>query len=148
MIVKDVYLRDVTSVSLNSNIKSVIKLFNLTRYYALPITNVDNEYIGCIDISDIIDSCVPKYMKDLSSSAFLPDVDMFYNRLNNVKDMLVKDLIKDDYPTLREEDSVSYAADLLEKFNRRTLPVLDGKKLLGILTRLEIISVLIKKESI
>lgn len=144
MKVQDVYYADITSSSEETPIKNVIRAMMLTRFFAMPIVNQDNYYVGCIDISDIISSCIPHYVKALTTSAYLPDVTKFYENLKKIQDKQIKEFMPKQYPTLKLTDSLQYAADLLERSNRRTLPVVENRTLVGILTRLELISVLLK----
>src|SRR5574337_242946 len=48
--------------------------------------------------------------------------------------MLVRDRMKRDPVTIKKDDSFRYALKLIRKEGIRHLPVLDGKRLVGILT--------------
>lgn len=146
MKVRDIYCPDISSVSEHMTIRTVIRLMLLSRSYAIPIVNTDNQYISCIDISDIIDACVPVYMKSLLRTGFLPDIARFYDNLAAIQGKKVGHYLPQDYPTVNPEDTINYAADLLEKSKRQMLPVVDGTQLLGTLSRLEIVAAILKEE--
>jgi|SaaInlStandDraft_3_1057020.scaffolds.fasta_scaffold102420_2 CBS domain-containing protein len=146
MIVRDIACNDISSVSEHMTIRTVIRLMSLSRYYAIPIVNEENKYITCISISDIIDVCVPSYMKSLLNPAFLPDVDKFYENLATIQNKKVLEYMPKDYPTLHPGDSLNFAADLLEKSKRRVIPVVEDGLLLGTMSRLEILSVILSKQ--
>jgi len=146
MNVGDVFCQDLSSVSGHMTIKTVIRLMLLTRSPALPIVNQDNQYVGCIEISDIIDACIPAYMKSFIRTGFLPDIDTFYQNLSKLQDKQVVEYMPKDYPRLRPEDNIHFAADLLEKTRRQVIPVVEKDRLLGTLSRLEIISAILKNE--
>lgn len=146
MNVRDVFCQDLSSVSGHMTIKTVIRLMLLTRNPAMPIVNQDNQYVGCIEISDIIDACIPTYMKSFARTGFLPDIDTFYQNLSNLQDKQVVEYMPKDYPRLRPEDKIHFAADLLEKTKRQVIPVVEEDRLLGTLSRLEIISAILKNE--
>ncbi|MFC1770444.1 HPP family protein [Candidatus Margulisiibacteriota bacterium] len=145
MKVRNILCNDISSVSPHMTIRTVIRFMSLSRYYAIPIVNEENAYVSCISISDIIDVCVPSYMKSLLNPAFLPDVDKFYDNLQKMQDRKVADYMPKKYPTLHPGDSVNYAADQLERSTRRVIPVVENKQLLGTVSRLEIIAVILKK---
>ncbi len=46
-----------------------------------------------------------------------------------------------DYPFVAPDDSMSYAADLLYRTNGTIIPVVEGRMLVGLLSRIEILSV-------
>jgi Mg/Co/Ni transporter MgtE len=147
MKIKDILCNDISSVSKIMTIRTVIRLMTLSRFYAIPIVDEHNKYISCIDISDIIDACIPSYMKSLVSTAILPDIGKFYENLEEIQDNKVKDFMPKKYPTLHPHDSLHFAADLLEKTQRRVIPVVTkNKQLVGTISRLELISVILKKQ--
>ena len=147
MKVRDILCPDISSVSEHMTIRTVIRLMLLSRSYAIPIVNTDNQYIGCIDISDIIDACVPVYMKNLSRTGFLPDIARFYDNLAAIQGKEVGRFLPRDYPAVNPEDTINYAADLLEKSKRQMLPVIERGQLLGTLSRLEIVAAILKTET-
>lgn len=146
MKVADIYCHDITSASEYMKIRTVIRMMMLSRYNAIPVVNIKNDYIGCIDICDIIDNCIPQYMKSLTNSAFLPDTDVFYNNLEKILDDKIKDYLPDKYPTVEPNDTLSYAADLLMRSGRPSLPVVENHKLKGFLSRLEILTYKLRKK--
>jgi predicted transcriptional regulator len=146
MKVKDIFCPDLSSVSEHMTIRTVIRLMLLSRSYAIPIVSEENKYISCIDISDIIEACVPFYMKSILSPGVLPDIEKFYENLNAIQGRKVSDFIPKKYPRLQPEDSINFAADLLEKSKRQVIPVVENDQLVGTLSRLEIVSAILTTE--
>jgi len=56
-------------------------------------------------------------------------------------DHLAIQFIDAKYPSISPDESMSYAADLLYRQKGTILPVVEGKTLIGLLTRIEILSV-------
>ncbi|MDY6850109.1 MAG: CBS domain-containing protein [Thermodesulfobacteriota bacterium] len=144
MKVRNVFCRDISSVSERMSLGSVIRLMLLSRTVAMPVVNLDNRYLGCIEIADIIDACVPHYMKSLRRTGFLPEIERFYENLEKIQDRRVADYLPSDYPSLHPDDAINVAADLLEKSRRQVLPVVEDALLLGTLSRLDIVSAVLK----
>lgn len=145
MRVRDLYCPDLASVSPHMSIRTVIRVMLLSRSFAIPVVSDANEYLNCIDISDIIEACVPLYMKSILRPGFLPDISKFYDNLTAIQDKPVAEYLPRNYPTLGPEDTINYAADLLEKSKRQVIPVVERGQLLGTLSRLEIIAAVLKK---
>lgn len=138
--VKDYIYKDISSVNENSTIYRVIRYMKLHRISAVPIVNQLGEYVGCISEIDILRASVPEYMKSLYSTSFMADLDRVSAHL---KDILNEKAIKfsdKKYPYVSPNDSMSYAADLLYRSNRNMLPVVEGKTLIGLVTRIEILA--------
>lgn len=144
MKVRDVFCRDISSVSERMSLRSVIRLMLLSRMMAMPVVSRENQYLGCIEISDIMDACVPHYMKSLRRTGFLPDIERFYENLQSIQERRVADYLPRDYPSVHPDDAINVAADLLEKSQRQVLPVVDDALLLGTLSRLDIVSAVLK----
>lgn len=144
MKVGDVFCRDISSVSERMSLRSVIRLMLLSRTVAMPVVSRENRYLGCIEIDDIIDACVPQYMKSLLRTGFLPEIERFYENLQNIQERRVADYLPRDYPSVHPDDAINVAADLLEKSRRQVLPVVDDTLLLGTLSRLDIVSAVLR----
>ena len=145
MKVEEIFSPDISSVSEHMTVRTAIRLMLFSHSYAIPIVNEENLYIGCISISDIIDASIPFYMKSMIKTGFLPDIDKFYENLSVIQGKKVSEYIPGSYPQLHPEDSINYAADLLEKSKRQVIPVVENGQLLGTLSRLEIVSAVLKK---
>lgn len=55
--------------------------------------------------------------------------------------MTAKNAIEESIPYLKISDNVSFALELMEEFKVEHLPVLDGKKLLGVVSELQLLEV-------
>jgi CBS domain-containing protein len=138
--VKDYIYKDISSVNENSTIYRVIRYMKLHRISAVPVVNQLGEYVGCINEDDILKASVPEYMKSIYNTSFMADLDRVSAHL---KDILNEKAIKfsdKNYPCVSPNDSMSYAADLLYRSGRNMLPVVEGKTLIGLITRIEILS--------
>ncbi len=147
MQVKDFLFRDLTSVSENTSVKQLIKIMIYHHTTSVPIVNEHNAYVGCISEADIFDACTPPYMKLMKNTAFLPNINHICETLQATSSHKVKDLMPPDYPTIKPEDSIMYAVDIMNKSNREILPVVENGKLIGTLSRVELLSVVLKNMS-
>jgi CBS domain-containing protein len=142
MKVRDVFCHDITSLSENMTVHMLLRTMSLTRNHAVPIVSKNNRYYGCIDISDVIDACLPDYMRGLTTSVFLPT--KFYDNLKSIQNRKIAEYVDKSYPIVSPDDSLNYVAAIFEKTKRRTLPVVEKDTLVGILTRLELLTVVLK----
>lgn len=139
--VKDFIYRDILSVNENSDLRRVIITMKRHRVCAIPVVNQLGEYVGCISEQDILNASIPQYMKSMYNTSFMADLDHIIGHLHDLLDEKAIKFTDSSYPTVTPNDSMSYAADLLFRSKKTALPVLEGKMLIGLLTRIEILTV-------
>lgn len=139
--VKDFLHKDISSINENTTMRRVIRTMRLHRVSAIAVVNALGEYIGCITEQDILDAAIPNYMKSIYNTSFMADLDQITNHLQGILDEKVAGLVDNKYPWVSPNDSMSYAADLLYRSKGAFLPVVEGKTLVGLITRIEILCV-------
>jgi CBS domain-containing protein len=139
--VKDYHFKDLSTVSEESTIRRVIQTMRLHRLRAIPVTNHKGEYIGSVSEQTILDASIPDYIKSIYNTSFMADIDQIALYLHSILDDKVTSIIDKEYPWVSPSDSMSYAADLLARTNVPMLPVLNGKMVIGMITRIEILSI-------
>lgn len=139
--VKDFIFKDLSSINEDSSLRRVIKTMRLHRISALPVVNHLGEYVGCISDQDILQAAIPEYMKWMYDTSFMADLDQITLHLQKMLDEKAIKFVNKDYPTVAPDNSMSYAADLLFRSQGTILPVVEGKMLIGLVSRLDILSV-------
>lgn len=137
----DYIYKDISCVNEQSSLRRTINTMKLHRLSALPVVNKLGEYVGCISEQDILNAAVPTYMKSMLDTSFMARLDQITIHLQNKLDRNVGQIVDNKYPSVSPNDSMSYAADLLYRLNGTILPVVEGHTLIGLLTRIEILSV-------
>jgi len=132
--IKEVMILDLTSVSADTPIKEAVKIMSRQRMVGLPVVNNDQNVIGVITESDIAKACLPGYYKELQNPSFIPDFDQFSQQAKKIAHFPVKEFMTREVFTVEEDTSRTEAANLLFRKRLRILPVVRGKKLVGILT--------------
>lgn len=144
--VEDYMFKDISSVNENTSLRRVINTMKLHRISVVPVVNLLGEYIGCISEQKILNAAVPNYMKSMYNTSFMAELDQITGHLKHMLDEEAVTLVDRDYPHVSPDDSMSYAADLLYRFKGTILPVVEGKILMGLITRIEILSVSLDEE--
>ena len=134
MKIKEVMIPDLTSVSENTTIKEALKILSMQRLFGLPVVDNEQNVIGIITESDITKACLPVYYKELQNPLFLPDFNQFSKQAKKIAHLPVKEFMNQKVYTIEENTSRTEAANLLFRKKLRFLPVVRGKKLVGILT--------------
>jgi len=139
--VRDYVFRDISSVNENSSLRRVIGTMKLHRSSAVPVVNSLGEYIGCINEQDILDAAIPSYMKSIYDTSFMAGIDQITANLSTLLDEKAVRFLDEKYPSVSPNDSMSYAADLLYRSKGTILPVVEGKTLIGLISRIEILTI-------
>lgn len=139
--VRDYIYRDICSVNENSTLRRVINTMKLHRLSAVPVVNKFGEYSGCICEQDILNAAIPAYMKSMYDTAFMAEIDQITKHLRQLLDEKAIQFVNEKYPFISPDESMSYAADVLYRQQCTILPVIEGKQLIGLLTRIEVLSV-------
>ena len=138
---RDYVFRDISSVNENSSLRRVIGTMKLHRSSAVPVVNSLGEYIGCINEQDILDAAIPSYMKSIYDTSFMAGIDQITANLSTLLDEKAVRFLDEKYPSVSPNDSMSYAADLLYRSKGTILPVVEGKTLIGLISRIEILTI-------
>lgn len=139
--VRDYIYKDICSVNENSTLRRVINTMKLHRLSAVPVVNKLGEYVGCIGEQDILNVAIPTYMKSMYDTSFMAGIDQITKHLQKMLDEKAIQFVNEKYPFISPGESMSYAADVLHRQHCTILPVIEGKQLIGLLTRIEVLSV-------
>lgn len=152
MKIKDFMTKNPKTLKQTDTFENALKLFAKHKITGCPIIDSDRNVIGIVTQSDIVKiidvhSAVQKdrNMKSLIISAIKNE--KFDEMKASIKDVLkakLKDYMKKDVICIGQNDDAYNAARLLNEHDIERLPVTDGKKLVGIVTRKDVINVLNK----
>ena len=152
MKVRDVMTKKPFVLRPNDKLKNVIKTIADNRISGCPIVS-NGRLIGLVTQTDILKTI------DVHSSVQRPGNDMFslvlavikserYDDLKGtikrVLDMNVREFMNKDVVTIAADEDLYAAARLMNKNDIDGLPVTDGDKLVGIITRWDIVRVMEK----
>ena len=146
MKVKDIMRRPVVTISQEATLREAVALLSSAEVSGLPVLDADGNLVGIITEHDVIKTLLPTYEDLLSSNTALLDPALMENRAYQVRDTPVSSIMTRKVVTLEEDDSLLKAAStvILKKVKR--LPVVRGKKPVGIVSRIDIVGTLIKAQ--
>ena len=120
--------RSILAIHVNNSFTEVLRLFSEMTFHHLPVVNTKNELIGIISSNDIL-----KFL----TTAFYTIKEIDEEALNQSMD--IADLMTPDPVTIEPEATIDEALQLFSKHHIHALPVLKGKKVVGILTSNDIL---------
>jgi CBS domain-containing protein len=163
MFVKDVMVKDVITLKVEDTIREASKKFAENNISGAPVVNNEKNVVGILSEADILKMLETHYTKgnivflptpfDLIEIPFMEAVreaEVYKGAKDMLKDIgntLVSDVMKKKVITIKPDKSVEDAAGLMTSKKVNRLPVVENSKLVGIITRGDIIKALAVKNS-
>jgi len=139
MKVKDIMRSPVITISRDATLRQSVALLSSARVSGLPVLSDEGDLVGIITEHDVIKAMLPTYEDILATDAALLDPSLMADHIFKVRDNPVSSIMTENVVTLEEEDSLLKAAStvILKKVKR--LPVVRGKKPVGVVSRIDIV---------
>lgn len=138
--VKDVMSTEVYSVEKSATVEEAARLLLEHRISGLPVVDKNNNLVGILSESDLIHRAEP-----------LPHSTLYYrNRFKFLEEFWksgakqVSELMTKDVVTVSPQDDLEKAATLMFDNGVKRLPVVEGSKVVGMLTRADILKALVR----
>lgn len=148
MLAKDIMTRDVITVRADEDVDKVAQLLLDNKISGIPVVDENHRVIGMITEKDLMVKAtelkVPFYLTLFDSIIFLENPIRFKNDLKKYTASQVKDAMTKKVHWVAEDTPVSEIAELMQKENINRVPVIRHGKIIGIVTRNDILKSLIK----
>jgi len=127
MKIKDIMIRDVTSVLKDCELFNLLEILSRHKITGVPVVNQEQEVIGFISQHDIIKDTLPNYLGIINSGSILSEFIQLSKSLKENSNRPIKDFMKKNVITVNESDNEVLAADLLIRNKVQRLPVTRNK---------------------
>jgi CBS domain-containing protein len=127
--VKEVMKTNVITVTEEMTVKELKEAFDRYDFNAFPVVRGDR-MVGIVTKLDL--------MRTFSSGRSLSITGIYNLWAEKVEDVMRTAII-----SVKPEDSVQLAVDYMVEFKLRSLPVLDGKRVVGMISRTDVLSCLL-----
>ncbi len=144
MNVKNFMIRDLTSVTEDTNLIDVAKILASHSVSGVPVVDLEHHVIGFISESDIIQSAFPGRFGQRDEFV-IHNYAQLYSQLSSVGQKLVKDFMSRDVVVVNEDMDEEEVAELMLNRNYKILPVVRDNRLVGVINRAQLCRVLMEK---
>jgi CBS domain-containing protein len=141
--VGDIMERDPATVSPRTDVSALIKLLRDHELPGVPVIQDDGTLVGIVTESDLVlqgdDSSLhlPHYFELFGGVVFLEPLQHLEDKLRKAFATRVEEMMTADVDTLTPQASVHEAARLISRTGHNRIPVVDGTKLVGVVTRVD-----------
>ncbi len=146
MKVKEVMKKDIIRVPLGTSLEDVAKLLFKHQISGLLVVDENDKLVGIVSEKDVYKKLYPDYKDYYDNPEINLDFEEMENRAHDVRHLKVEDFMIKNVETVSVDDPLMKAGAVIltKKINR--LPVMDGDKLVGIVSRRDIYQKVLQAE--
>ncbi|NLV16513.1 MAG: CBS domain-containing protein [Syntrophomonadaceae bacterium] len=148
MIARDIMTTNVVTIKLTDRVEDVAKLLVEHKISGVPVVDDDMKLLGIVSENDLIiksrDLDLPFYVTLFDSIIFLENPNKFKDNLRKFTGIEVRDVMTPRAITVREDADIKEVANLMTKKNINRVPVVRDDKLVGIISRHDLLKTLVK----
>jgi CBS domain-containing protein len=139
---------DPVTVHESTKVEDVVATLRTHELPGVPVVDDDGKLIGIVTEADMVlpddqgDLHIPHYINLFGGTVFLEPLGRFEKRLHKAFASTASDLMTRDPDTVGPDTSVRDAARLIHESGHNRLPVVEGDRLVGVVTRLDVLGAL------
>jgi CBS domain-containing protein len=137
----DIMTRNVFTVPPDMAVPDVARLLFDHQISAVPVIDSEGRLVGILNEGDLLGR--PPLKRTKGSWLLFFEGDSFLESLAAARDFKVTDLMVRDVITVTEHTPVDFVASLLHRHKVKSVPVLNGGKLVGIISRIDVLGALV-----
>jgi CBS domain-containing protein len=141
--VNDIMTRDVVVIKGTTTVREMAAIFEAQRFGTLPVVDGEGNLTGIVSASDLVEQDRPLHMPTVISIFDwvipLQGEHALQRDLDRITAQTAAELASSDLVTITAAEPVSAAAELMSSRKLHTLPVVEGNKLVGMVSRIDII---------
>jgi CBS domain-containing protein len=150
--VRDVMQQDPITVAPALTLAALVDLFVKERLAAVPVVDENGKVLGMVTEGDLIlqevegDFELPHFVPFLDGAIFLQSSDRWDRQMRKAFAATAADIMTRDVRTVTPDSSIHEAAKKMANHDVSRLPVVDDGRLLGLISRSDIVRALAKYE--
>jgi CBS domain-containing protein len=146
--VRDIMETDVPMVTVVDPVEHVIRVLREHDLPGVPVVNEGGRCVGIITEADLViagedeELHLPHYVQLFGGVVFLESISHFEERLRKAFASTAEDMMTPDPVTIEPSATVREAARLIARKKHNRLPVVEHGRLVGVVTRVDVLDAL------
>lgn len=149
MKVEEVMERNVIGVNRNSSIEEIVSAMLESKVSGLPVLSDGGYLVGIVTEGDLLrlktTPRLPEFINLLGAVIYYRGVDKYNEDFKKLLAQKASEIMTEDVVTVKEGTDIADVVHLMLDNNIKQVPVVDGSKLIGMVTRTNIIRLLLNK---
>ena len=141
--VADIMTRHVVSIKGTTTVREMAGIFDTMRFGTLPVIDDAGNLTGIVTASDLVEQDRPLHIPTVISIFDwvipLEGEGALQRALNKITAQTASELASTDVATVTPSDPVSSVAEIMTSKKLHALPVVEGTKLVGMVSRIDVI---------
>jgi CBS domain-containing protein len=150
--VGDIMERDPVTARPEDDVETVVRVLRTHEVPGVPVVNDGGRPIGIVTEADLVltdddgDLHLPHYIELMGGIIFLEPLRRFESRLRKAAALKVTDLMTHDPLTIEAGADVHEAGRMIVRSGHNRLPVVQHGRLVGVVTRVDVLEALTREE--
>jgi predicted transcriptional regulator len=144
MKVKDVMRTQVVTISPKATYEEAARIIHDQQLSGVPVVNDDGKLVGMLSEKNLFRALFPPYEQYIASLGIYRDPDVDEERINEIRENLVEEYMIRKVISVKPEFSIMRVGGLMIARGVHRLPVMQGGKLIGIVSREDIYRAILK----
>ncbi len=151
MTVRDIMDTDAPTVRPDTPVEEVVRVMKEHDLSGIAVVNEGGRCVGIITDADLImageegDLHLPHYIELFGGTVFLEPLHHFEDRLRKAFASTAGDLMTADPVTVSPDTTVEEAGRIIHDTGHNRLPVVEGDRLVGVVTRVDVLGALTRQ---
>ncbi len=137
--VEDIMLTSPVTCRNTTTLAELADLFYEKNVSYIPVVDDSGKQIGEVTVKDLLSRGVPDYVRRLGNVRFLKTLEPFEALLRDEDRILVGEIMRKPSRRISPDASIIEAVAMITSKGVRHLPVLDGDRLLGVISETDIL---------
>lgn len=146
--VGEIMTKDVVTVKKSTTLRELAEIFSSRRIGSVPVVADDGNLIGIVTETDLVaqdrELHIPTVVSLFDWVIYLESEKKFEEDLKKITGQTVADILTEKVETVSPATTVAEVAGLMSSKTIHAVPVLEGGKLVGIVSRIDLIRSMIK----
>jgi CBS domain-containing protein len=136
------------AVAVDAPVDEVVTKLRTHELPGLPVVDADGRCVGIVTEADLVlpddegDLHIPHYINLFGGTVFLEPLGRFEERLRKAFASKAEDMMTRDPRTVEPDTTVREAARIIHESGHNRLPVVEGERLVGVVTRVDVLGAL------
>jgi CBS domain-containing protein len=139
MKIREIMNTGAATVDAGATVKQAVDVLAASQASDLMVVAGDGRFVGVLSEGDLIRAVLPRYDEILQGGGNLTEAfEVFADKGSALADKPIEPLVIKDALTVASQDEVLKAATAMVRKQIRRLPVVDGGKLVGTISRADV----------
>ncbi len=143
----EIMTKDVVTVTKETSIRELAEMFTMRKISCAPVVDAEGDLIGIVTETDLVEQDkslhIPTVISLFDWVIYLESGKKFEKELKKMTGQNVGDIYTTEVETVAPTTPISEVADIMSTKKVHAIPVVDGKKVFGIIARIDLIRTMI-----